>query len=53
VRDVITDEVSGVGADDLVKRKKRAKLKKALLKDLLAHTDVKVEEVLLTDIAVQ
>jgi len=53
VRDIITDEVSGVAAADLVKRKKRAKLKKALLKDLLAHTDVKVEEVLLTDIAVQ
>jgi flagellar basal body-associated protein FliL len=53
VRDIITDEVSGAGAADLTKKKKRAKLKKALLKDLLAKTDVKVEEVLLTDIAVQ
>jgi flagellar FliL protein len=53
VRDIVTDDVSGAGAADLTKRKKRAKLKKELLKDLLAKTDVKVEEVLLTDIAVQ
>jgi flagellar basal body-associated protein FliL len=53
VRDIITNEVSGVSSADLVKRKKRMKLKKALLKDLLTGTDVKVKEVLLTDIAVQ
>ena len=53
VRDVVTDDVSGASAADLTKRKKRVKLKKELLKDLLAKTDVKVEEVLLTDIAVQ
>jgi flagellar basal body-associated protein FliL len=53
VRDIVTDEVSGETADDLVKRKRRTKLKKKLLKELTTHTDVKVEEVLLTDIAVQ
>jgi flagellar FliL protein len=53
VRDIITDEVSGATADDLVKRKLRSRLKKRILKQLLGHTDVKVEEVLLTDIAVQ
>jgi flagellar basal body-associated protein FliL len=53
VRDIVTDEVSGVDSDDLVKRKKRTKLKRKLLKMLKLHTDVKVEEVLLTDIAVQ
>ncbi|MEA2479078.1 MAG: hypothetical protein QOJ07_1000 [Thermoleophilaceae bacterium] len=53
VRDIITNDASGVSSDDLTKRKKRTKLKKVMLKDLLAHTDVKVEEVLLTDVAVQ
>jgi flagellar basal body-associated protein FliL len=53
VRDIITDEVSGSDSDDLVKRKKRAKLKKKILKKLKTHTDVKTHEVLLTDIAVQ
>ena len=53
VRDIVVDEVSGVSADDLTKRKKRAKLKKKILKQIKAHSDVKVEEVLLTDIAVQ
>ena len=53
VRDIITDEVSGADSDDLVKRKKRAKLKKRILKQLKSHTDVKTHEVLLTDIAVQ
>jgi flagellar FliL protein len=53
VRDVIVDEVSGAASDELIKRGKRAKLKKLVLKQILAHSDVKVEEVLLTDIAVQ
>jgi flagellar basal body-associated protein FliL len=53
VRDIVTDEVSGATADDLVKRKMRSRLKKRILKQLLGHTDVKVQEVLLTDIAVQ
>ncbi len=53
VRDIVTDEVSGADSDDLVKRKKRAKLKKKLVKHIKQHSDVKVHEVLLTDIAVQ
>lgn len=53
IRDLVTDEVSGAESEDLVKRKKRAKLKKKILKQIKAHTDVKTEEVLLTDIAVQ
>jgi flagellar FliL protein len=53
VRDLVTDEVSGATSDELIKRKKRTKLKKKLLKVLQSDTDVKVEEVLLTDIAVQ
>ena len=41
VRDIVTDEVSGADSDDLIKRKKRAKLKKKILKQIKAHTDVK------------
>jgi flagellar protein FliL len=53
VRDIVVDQASGVSSDDLTKRKLRTKLKKKMLKQILAHSDVKVEEVLLTDIAVQ
>jgi flagellar basal body-associated protein FliL len=53
LRDLIVDEASGADSDDLIKRKPRAKLKKRILKQIKAHSDVKVEEVLLTDIAVQ
>ena len=53
IRDIVTDEVSGVSSEELVSRKKRKKLKKLIYKELKKHTDVKVHEVLLTDIAVQ
>jgi flagellar FliL protein len=53
IRDIIVDEVSGVSSKELIKRKLRAKLKKKVLKEITAHSDVKVHEVLLTDIAVQ
>jgi flagellar FliL protein len=53
IRDIIVDEVTGIETDELVKRKKRAKLKKSLVKHIKEHSDVKVHEVLLTDIAVQ
>jgi flagellar basal body-associated protein FliL len=53
IRDIVTDEVSGVESDELVERAKRKKLKKSLYKNVKSHTDVKVHEVLLTDIAVQ
>lgn len=53
IRDIIVDEVTGVESDELVKKKKRAKLKKKLVKQIKSHSDVKVHEVLLTDIAVQ
>ena len=39
--------------DDLVTRKGRDKLKKKLLKSIKKNTDVKVEEILFTDLAVQ
>lgn len=53
IRDIVVDEVTGVESDELVKKKKRAKLKKKLVKHIKQHSDVKVHEVLLTDIAVQ
>jgi flagellar basal body-associated protein FliL len=53
IRDIIVDEVTGAESDELVKKKKRAKLKKKLVKHIKQHSDVKVHEVLLTDIAVQ
>ena len=53
IRDIVVDEASGVSSDELTKRKKRSKLKKKILKEIKAHSDVKVEEILLTDIAVQ
>jgi flagellar FliL protein len=53
VRDVITDTVSGASSSQLVSRKGRQKLKKRVLKRLGKETDVKVNDVLFTDIAVQ
>jgi flagellar basal body-associated protein FliL len=53
VRNVITDELTGLPADELVKEPQRAKLKLRITKALKQHTDVPVEEVLFTDVTVQ
>jgi flagellar basal body-associated protein FliL len=53
IRDVVVNETSGMSADDLIKPKRRARLKKLILKDIKSSSDVKVIEVLLTDVAVQ
>lgn len=53
VRDVITDTITDVRPDQLVSRKGRNGLKAKLLKALHARTDVKVKDVLFTDVAVQ
>jgi flagellar FliL protein len=53
VRDVVTDTITDVRADQLVSRKGRNALKARLLKSLRARTDVKVKDVLFTDVAVQ
>ena len=47
--DVVTDQ----SANDLTSRKGREEIKTKILKRLKAQTDVKVHEVLLTDVAVQ
>jgi flagellar FliL protein len=53
VRDIVTDVVTDSNADDLTSRKGREEIKAKILKRLKAQTDVKVHEVLLTDVAVQ
>ncbi|MEA2471778.1 MAG: hypothetical protein QOE38_2777 [Thermoleophilaceae bacterium] len=53
VRDVVTDTITDARPDQLVSRKGRNALKAKLLKGLRARTDVKVKDVLFTDVAVQ
>jgi flagellar basal body-associated protein FliL len=53
VRDVITDTITDTTSKQLVSRPGRNKLKAKLLKRLRAKTDVKVNDVLFTDVAVQ
>jgi flagellar FliL protein len=53
VRDIVTDVVTGKSGDELVSESGRKKLKAEILKGILDHTDVKVNEVLLPDVAVQ
>lgn len=53
VRDVITDELTGRRDSELIEAEGREKVKKAIAKEILKHSDVKVEEVLLTDVTVQ
>lgn len=53
VRDVITDELTGRRDSELIEREGRDKVKKAIARQILKHSDVKVEEVLLTDVTVQ
>ena len=53
VRDVITDTITDSRADQLVSRKGRNTLKAKILKSLRSRTDVKVNDVLFTDVAVQ
>jgi len=53
VRAVITDTITDASARDLTNRKLRAKLRDRVLKGIKAHTDVKANDVLFTDVAVQ
>ncbi|HEY7629721.1 MAG TPA: flagellar basal body-associated FliL family protein [Thermoleophilaceae bacterium] len=53
VRDVITDIVTDTPSKDLIDRDGREQLKREILKGIREHTDVKVDEVLFTDVAVQ
>jgi flagellar basal body-associated protein FliL len=53
VRDVITDTITDTSPGRLVSRKGRNALKARILKSLRRRTDVKVNDVLFTDVAVQ
>jgi flagellar FliL protein len=53
VRDVITDDLTDSKDQDLISRDGRVRVKEEILKDLKRHTDVKVEDVLFTDVTVQ
>jgi flagellar basal body-associated protein FliL len=53
VRDVITDDLTDIKDADLISRNGRVRVKDEILKDLKKHTDVKVEDVLFTDVTVQ
>jgi flagellar basal body-associated protein FliL len=53
VRDVITNVVTDSPSKDLIERSGRERLKKLILKAVRQDTDVKVDEILFTDVAVQ
>ena len=53
LRDIITDTLTGRDASDLVERHGREKLKKRIMATVGKRTDVEVEDVLFTDVAVQ
>ena len=53
VRAVVTDELTGLPADDLVGREARHHVVEQIKKGIMKHTDEEVGEVLLTDITVQ
>ena len=53
IRDIITDTLTDRGSQDLVDREGRERLKKKILKSIMKTTDVHVEDVLFTDVAVQ
>jgi flagellar basal body-associated protein FliL len=53
VRATVTNDITDAQESDLTDRRGRERLQRRVLKDLQAHTDVKVNEVLFTDVAVQ
>ena len=53
VRDVVTDVVTDASSGQLINRRAREGLKRAILKGIRQRTDVKVNDVLFTDVAVQ
>ena len=53
IRNIVTDTLTGVSADRLVKASGREKLKKKLLAKFEKQSDVHVEDVMFTDVAVQ
>lgn len=53
IRDIVTDVVTDQNGDDLVQAEGREQIKQAILARIRRTTDVRTEDVLLTDVAVQ
>jgi flagellar basal body-associated protein FliL len=53
IRDIVTDTLTDRGSQDLIGRDGRDGLKKRIIKAISKRTDVHVEDVLFTDVAVQ
>jgi flagellar FliL protein len=53
IRDIITDTLTDRDASELVRRHGRERLKKRIKSQVAKHTDVHLEDVLFTDVAVQ
>jgi flagellar basal body-associated protein FliL len=53
VRDIITNDLTDAKDTELIDRDGRKELKSEILKDLRAGTDVRVDDVLFTDVTVQ
>ena len=53
VRDIVTDAVTHTDANTLVNRRGRRRLKNRILQAIHRNTDVRAEQVLFTDVAVQ
>ena len=53
IRSIITDTLTDINANRLVKEKSRLKLQEAVLKRIHKETDVEAEDVMFTDLAVQ
>jgi flagellar basal body-associated protein FliL len=53
IRDIVTDTLTDRGSQDLIDRDGRERLKKRILRAITKRTDVHVEDVLFTDVAVQ
>jgi flagellar basal body-associated protein FliL len=53
VRDVITDDLTDAKDTELISREGRKAVKEQILKDLKKNTDVKVKDILFTDVTVQ
>jgi flagellar FliL protein len=53
VRAIVTNDLTGLPSSDLIDRPKRNAIEKKILTDLQKKTDVKVSQVLFTDVVVQ
>ena len=53
MRDIVTDSLTDATAEQLTDRSEREELKEKVAKRIKKSTDVKVHEVLFTDVAVQ